>query len=195
MNAVARGHPEHALWSGIAFRTNSGATADLRAFEGRFEHCLFDLHGYLTALDISAGSPSFHACTFTNQSGPGAAVVLGKDNSSGSSARFSVPVPLSKAARFIPWRTEYPHNQLRFCKYRVYRHEKPEMQCRRVLANSVFYLTTAQKLFLQEPFDKRVPVENSIFAPAPSNHVVWNCLDLSRQPEIINIGSRTLSPL
>ena len=48
---------QNTLWSGIAFQTNSGATADLRAFEGRFEHCLFDLHGYLTALDISAGSP------------------------------------------------------------------------------------------------------------------------------------------
>ena len=187
---------QNTLWSGIAFQANNGATADLRAFEGRFEHCLFDLRGYLTALDISAGSPSFHACTFINQSGPGAAVVLGKDNSSGSSAQFSYCLFRDIEGGAFLFRGA---QNIRIINCVFANIGYIGMRSRRCsayvsVANSVFYLTTAQKLFLQEPFDKRVPVENSIFAPAPSNHMVWNCLDLSRQPEIINIGSRTLSP-
>ena len=187
---------QNTLWSGIAFQASNGSSADLRAFEGRFEHCLFDLRGYLTALDISAGSPSFHACTFANQSGPGAAVLLGKGNSANSTAQFSYCLfrdieggaflfsgaQNTRIINCVFANIGYIGMRSRGCSADV------------SVANSVFYLTTAQKLFLQEPFDKRVPVENSIFAPAPSNHMVWDCLDLSRQPEIINVGSRTLSP-
>lgn len=187
---------QNTLWRGIAFQANSGATADIRAFEGRFEHCLFDLRGYLTALDISAGSPSFHACTFINQSGPGAAVVLGKDNSSGSSAQFSYCLfrDIEGGAFLFRGAQNIRIINCVFANIGYIGMRSRGCSADVSVANSVFYLTTAQKLFLQEPFDKRVPVENSIFAPAPSNHMVWDCLDLSRQPEIISIGNRTLSP-
>jgi len=183
-------------WNGITFQANSGATAILRAFEGSFEHCLFDLRGYPTALDFTAGSPTFHACTFANQSGPGSAILLSGDTSPNTTARFSYCLFRDiEGGAFLFRGSQNTHiincifSNIGYIGMR-YRGSLADVS----VTNSVFYLTLGQKLFLQEPFDKRIVVENSIFAPAPRKHMTWDCIDLSRQPEIISIGNRTLSP-
>lgn len=188
---------QNTQWSGVTFQANDGPVADLRAFEGRFEHCLFDLRGYLTTLNIEGGSPSFHACTFANRPGPDTAIVFDEDKKkSEATAQFSYCLfrDIEGGAYLLRGKQKIRVINCVFANLKFVGMRIPGNEADVSMVNSVFYLTLGSKLFLQEPFDKRVIVENSIFAPAPGRFMAWDCNDLARQPEIISIGNRTISP-
>lgn len=187
---------QNTRWSGVAFQSGEGPVAELRGFEGRFEHCLFDLRGNMTTLNIEGGSPSFHACTFANQSGPDTAIVFGESKKPNAAARFSYCLfrDIEGGAYLLRGNQKIRIINCVFANLKFIGMRIPGNEADVSVVNSVFYLTLASRLFLQEPFDRRVIVENSIYAPAPGRFMVWNCSDLDRQPEVISIKNRTVSP-
>lgn len=191
---VADSH--NSLWKGVSFHSDSGPMMELRNFFGSFEHCLFEKGGLSSSLNIYGGAARFKSCTFAGQPGPGASVNLDSGNKGKGSVSFSYCLfrNIEGSAFLLRGEEDVQFTNCLFanCDTILMRYDGVMSSVSAI--NSVFYLNSRPKLFLQNASAPRVRLENCLYSPAPGDYMRWQAKILDLQPEIEAVDCITASP-
>ena len=184
----------NSLWRGVGFYARGGAAAELNGFTGRFEHCLFQLEGLFATINISGGKPVFQACSFLGHPGPAAAININEPGESAATFAYCLFRDLKGGAVLLRGAQDINFSNCLFVNYQfiAMRHENVDSAINFV--NSVFYLGSSPKLFLQKPSAPKVALENCLYAPGPGDYLLWQARPLREQPELDCLNCKAASP-
>ncbi|MDD4701528.1 MAG: right-handed parallel beta-helix repeat-containing protein [Desulfovibrio sp.] len=184
------------LWRGVAFHSDAGPVMELRDFSGSFEHCLFEKGGPTSSLNIYGGSPQFKSCTFAGQPGPGASVNLDSGHKGKGTVSFSYCLFKNMEGSAFLLRGEEDVQIINClfanCDTILMRYDGVMSSVSAI--NSVFYLNSRPKLFLQGDSAPKVRLENCLYSPSPGDYMGWQAKALDHQPEIEAVNCITASP-
>lgn len=186
----------NSLWRGVAFHSDSGPVMELRNFSGRIEHCSFEKGGLASALNIYGGAPLFKSCSFAGQPGPGAGINLDSGKSPNGLVSFAYCLfkDMEGSAFLLRGGEDVQIINCLFANCDTVLMRYDGVMSSVTATNSVFYLSSRPKLFLQKASAPKARLENCLYSPAPGEYMGWQAKPLDSQPEIEAANCITASP-
>lgn len=184
------------VWRGVGFHLAGRGAVTLRGFSGRFERCLFASFSPVPGIEVYGGNPVFQGCTFTGDTGPSALMALNGQagRKSGVTIAYCLFRDITGGAVLLRGEQDVRFVNCLFaaCQFVTMRQAGVEAQVS--ATNSVFFLSSGPKLFLQPPTAPKVRLANCLYAPAPGDYMKWQAKPLEQQQEVIATNCITASP-
>ncbi len=199
------------IWRGLRFTGTTTPLLKLDAFNGRFEHCRFEMNGPDSAIHINGGNPVFTSCTVAGHPGPTTALKFGSHNPKLSGfMNYGVQASKDKRERTVfayclfqnmaggvaflrgDQALEFTNCVFANHNYILVRPERNKSDVR--INNSVFYLGQTPGLIWQPQGAPTVLLENCLYAPGPGPLFNWQAKALEDQPELKLKNCLTASP-
>lgn len=184
------------LWRGVGFHLAGRGAVTLRGFSGRFESCLFASSSPVPSIEVYGGNPVFQGCTFTGGTGPNALMALNGQagRKSGATMAYCLFRDISGGAVLLRGEQDVRFINCLFAACQFVTMRQTGVGAQVSATNSVFFLSSEPKLFLQPPSAPKVRLANCLYAPAPGDFMKWQAKPLEQQQEIIATNCITASP-